>query len=203
MFMVRRSFPGCRILIVAGYKAELIMDAFPTADFVINEAYRDTNTSKSLLAGLLETGDDSVLWLNGDVVFGRALLPSLLPYIAGQSFVAVDTKSVGDEEVKYSLGADGFISEISKSVHGARGEAVGINYVSATSKPLLIQRLSDCNDDDYFERAIELGIQDGQLSFAAVDVSSHFCVEVDFQEDLERVNQAIGVGRIDASTTLD
>ena len=53
-----------------------------------------------------------------------------LPFIArDQSFVTVNTAKVSDEEVKYTTDAEGYINELSKTVEGGLGEAVGINYV--------------------------------------------------------------------------
>ena len=44
---------------------------------------------------------------------------------ADESFICVDTATVADEEVKYTLDADGYIRELSKTVVGGLGEAVG------------------------------------------------------------------------------
>ena len=57
------------VTIVVGYKLEHIIEAFPHADFVYNEQYDQTNTSKSLLRALQASKDGGVLWMNGDVVF--------------------------------------------------------------------------------------------------------------------------------------
>ncbi len=71
------------------------------------------------------------------------------------------------------------------------GEAVGINFVSPADKPFLIARLEDCDDDDYFERGIELVIDKDGRRFDAIDVSASLCIEVDFAEDLERANREL------------
>ena len=80
--------------------------------------------------------------MNGDVVFDPAMLGELAPLIeADQSFVAVDTSVVSDEEVKYTVDGDGHILELSKAVKNALGEAVGINYVASGDKKYLVNRL--------------------------------------------------------------
>jgi len=56
---------------------------------------------------------------------------------------------------------------------------------------LLIQCLERCQDHDYFEKGIELAIEKG-LSIHAVNVSEYHCIEVDFLEDLTKVNQIFG-----------
>jgi CDP-glycerol glycerophosphotransferase len=127
--------------------------------------------------------------MNGDVVFDPAILEYVTPAIrADQSFVCVDTATVAEEEVKYTVDAAGFIDELSKTVVGGLGEAIGINYVSATDKPLLIDHLDRCEDSDYFERAIETAIADHGLRVRPLDISAFAAVEVDFEEDLARAN---------------
>ena len=179
-----------RVMIVVGFKLEAIIERFPEATFVYNELYDQTNTSKSLLKALRASGDGGVLWMNGDVVFDPNVLTRVTPLMdAGQSFVVVNTSKVSDEEVKYTLDADGFIDQLSKQITPALGEAVGINYVSAADKGALIARLDEVGDQDYFERGIEFGIERDGLKFKAVDISDLYAVEVDFAEDLERANE--------------
>ena len=179
-----------RVMIVVGFKLEAIIERFPEATFVYNEFYDQTNTSKSLLKALRASGDGGVLWLNGDVVFDPQVLVRVTPYMDGnQSFVVVNTSKVSDEEVKYTLDSAGFVDQLSKQVQPALGEAVGINYVAAQDKAALIARLAQVDDQDYFERGIELAIARDGLRFQAVDISDLYAVEVDFPEDLERANE--------------
>ena len=179
-----------RATIVVGYKLEAIMERFPEASFVYNEVFDQTNTSKSLLRALKASSDGGVLWLNGDVVFHPGVLTRVAELIeAEQSFVVVNTSKVSDEEVKYTLDSEGFIAELSKSVVGGLGEAVGINFVGAADKASLIEKLEAVADGDYFERGIELGIESAGLRFRAVDISDLYAVEVDFDEDLARANE--------------
>ncbi|MFY7819276.1 MAG: NTP transferase domain-containing protein [Rhodoluna sp.] len=179
-----------RVMIVVGFKLEAIIERFPEATFVYNELYDQTNTSKSLLKALRASGDGGVLWLNGDVVFDPQVLVRVTPKIeADQSFVVVNQSKVSDEEVKYTLDAQGYINELSKQVVGGLGEAVGINFVAAQDKKALIARLQEVADQDYFERGIELGIENDGLKFEAVDISDLYAVEVDFAEDLDRANE--------------
>jgi choline kinase len=178
-----------KVTIVVGYKLEHIIEAFPHAEFVYNEQYDQTNTSKSLLRALQATKDGGVLWMNGDVVFDPEALVRAGDLVArDQSFVSVNTAKVSDEEVKYTTGAEGYIDELSKTVTGGLGEAVGINYVSSGDKATLIRHLAKVGDQDYFERGIELAIAQNGLRFEPVDISDLYAVEIDFAEDLERAN---------------
>ncbi|MEY4349637.1 MAG: hypothetical protein RL719_934 [Actinomycetota bacterium] len=181
-----------RVTIVVGFKLEAIIERFPEATFVYNEFYDQTNTSKSLLKALKASADGGVLWLNGDVVFDHQVLVRVKQHILdNQSFVMVNTSKVGEEEVKYTLDATGAVAQLSKKVENGLGEAVGINFVGANDKAALISKLAEVDDNDYFERGIELAIEQNGSRFAAVDISDLFAVEVDFAEDLDRANEHV------------
>jgi CDP-glycerol glycerophosphotransferase len=194
---LREAFGAdAHITIVVGFKMDLIMEAAAgDAAFVYNELYDQTNTSKSLLKALRLAPPGGVLWLNGDVVFVPGLLDELRKHIeAGRTFVAVNTASVAEEEIKYTLSADGYIDELSKTVVGGLGEAVGINFVAADDRPVLIEHLDACADQDYFERGLETAIARDGMRVSAVDISAYGCVEVDFEPDLARANE-LDLGR--------
>ncbi|MCM3696290.1 NTP transferase domain-containing protein [Microbacterium oleivorans] len=181
--------PKAHITTVVGYRAETIVEAFPDVDYVYNDRYDQTNTSKSLLRALKATGKSGVLWMNGDVVFDPRVLGRALALIeAEQSFVTVNTSKVSDEEVKYTVDQNGDIAELSKTVVGGLGEAVGINFISRADKPALIAQLTQVDNQDYFERGLELAIADNGLKLRPLDISDLYAVEVDFAEDLDRAN---------------
>lgn len=179
------------INVVVGFKKDLIMERFPELTYIYNPFFDRTNTSKSLLQALKKHRDKSVLWFNGDVVFDEKLLAVFSPYIkANTSFVAVNTSKVGEEEVKYSL-IDDCIYELSKIVKNGLGEAVGINFISSNDIINFINRLEECDDNDYFERGLELAIEKDNLKIKAVDISAYNCLEIDFIEDLENANKLL------------
>lgn len=180
---------SARISIVVGFKLEMIMEAQPDVSFVYNEAYDQTNTSKSLLKALRVSHESGVLWLNGDVVFDRKVLDRISDRIKNEkSFVCVNTSTVGEEEVKYTVNEKGNINALSKQVQNALGEAVGINFISNKDKADVIEQLEACADNDYFERGLELAIEKNGIAIEPVDISDLFAVEVDFQADLDRAN---------------
>jgi len=181
-----------RLSTVVGFKLEAIVERFPEATYVYNEVYDQTNTSKSLLRALKASAEGGVLWMNGDVVFDPEVLRRVTPMLnSDESFVVVNHSSVADEEVKYTLDADGFVAELSKTVVGGLGEAVGINFVSSKDKGAIIKRLDEVADQDYFERGLELAIANDEAKFKAIDISDLYAVEVDFAEDLVRANEAL------------
>ena len=186
------AFSGqARVTIVVGFKMDLIMEAAPEALFVYNEVYDQTNTNKSLLKALRLSAPGGVIWLNGDVVFVDGLLEAVRDVTAdGESFICVNTDSVAEEEVKYTLDGQGYVKDLSKQVReGALGEAVGINYVTEADKATLIAHLDACEDQDYFERGVETAIAEAGSRYRAIDISRFGVVEVDFAADLVRANE--------------
>ncbi|MEY4900871.1 MAG: hypothetical protein RI895_1293 [Actinomycetota bacterium] len=181
-----------KVQIVVGFKLDLILEAAPDVAFVYNERYDQTNTNRSLLKALRTSGAGPVVWMNGDVVFEPAVLKRMQANIdADETVIAVNTSAVSEEEVKYTVTADGMVNELSKTVVDGLGEAVGINLIAAKDKAKLINWLAQCDDQDYFERGIELAIEKDGLKVLPVDISDLFAVEVDFEADLERANKRI------------
>lgn len=176
------------ISVVIGFKKDLIMERFPDLTYIYNQFFDATNTSKSLLKALKKYRNEDVLWLNGDVIFDGELLNILKEEIKkNNSFVCVNHSRVAEEEVKYTLKND-YIQELSKNVPNGLGEAVGINFISKEDLPAFLKQLENCDDNDYFERGIELAIQQDGLKVKPVDISDYRCMEIDFQEDLDQAN---------------
>lgn len=169
-----------------GFKKELIMEALPDLLYVYNDYFDTTNTAKSLLKGLKRIENEDVLWLNGDVVFDHRVIERLIKN--NYSCMATNTSEVSEEEIKYTLNKDGSIKKLSKQVQNGLGEAVGINLIKATDLDLLKRCLEMCDNNDYFEKGIELAVKQG-LKIYPVDISNLNCVEIDFIEDLEKVNK--------------
>lgn len=176
------------IFVVVGYKKEIIMEKYPELTYIYNKAYAQTNTAKSLLMAIKKIEKD-VIWLNGDVVFDGKVLLDLVG--ANDSAVLVQPKECGEEEIKYSLDDPGFIKEISKEVRDPVGEAVGINKIQVKDIPSFIRHLEAVGDKDYFEEAMENMITENKTRFLPVDINGHFCVEVDFPEDLDMAKKYI------------
>lgn len=177
------------INVVVGFKKDLIIERFPELTYIYNPFFDQTNTSKSLLRALKKYKNESVLWFNGDVVFDELILKILHSHIASnESFVAVNTCKVAEEEVKYIL-KDNYIDKLSKEVKNGLGEAVGINFISSKDIKSFIQRLEECDDNDYLEKGLEMAIELDAICVKPIDITKYSCVEADFTEDLENENK--------------
>ena len=188
--LLTKIIPVDNIIIVIGFKKDLIMEEFSDLLFVYNNYYDRTNTSKSLLAALNKINNEDTIWLNGDVVFENQVIKSIVDFDG--SCMAVNTNAVQEEEVKYNLNNDGTIRQVSKIINDGLGEAVGINKISQTHLDIFKQSLNRCNDNDYFERGLEYSIEKG-VKLYPVDISKHFCVEVDNKEDFNKVNKYLQI----------
>ena len=178
-------FPAARVHIVVGHMRELVMDSAPAATFVHNADYATTNTSASLRLALQQASPGSVLWLNGDVVFDPAVIRQVSNAAHGKhGSVCVVRKETGDEEVKFVASDDGHIRRISKKIDGGEGEAVGINFLTAAGRSLVVEALGHCRPGDYFEAALDALAEDGSLQLRTTDVTASFCMEIDTPSDL-------------------
>lgn len=173
-----------RVIIIVGFKHELIEALVSGVEYRLNERYRETNTAKSLALGL-DGLDDDVLWMNGDVIFDEGIVS----LIAGQSenTILVNKARCGEEEVKYVADQSGIITEISKQVKNGHGEALGINLVTRESVDNFRLALEKVSDNDYFEHAIQAMISNGSR-FRELDIGDLNCIEIDFDEDWQAAN---------------
>lgn len=179
------------INVVVGYKKNLIMESFPSLSYIYNPFFDSTNTSKSLLMALKKNNNSGILWLNGDVIFDLRILDIIEKKIQdGFSFISVNTNGVAEEEVKYTV-KNGFVNELSKSVKNGLGEAVGINYINHNDIKKLVNRLEECDNNDYFEKGLELAIIKDNLKLKILDISRYYCMEIDFIEDLKSANKLV------------
>jgi len=179
------------IYMVVGYKKELIMEAAPRCTFVYNERFDRTNTAKSLLIAM-ERIDDDVLWLNGDVFVDSDTITRIAA--ASGNRILVNCDRVADEEVCYTLNARGYVHRLAKGLGSvAAGEALGINVVRRVDRNILVSLLDEVGDRDYFERAIELGIERKMFEFRPIDVGQGFIKEMDFQSDYDLIDRHLSM----------
>jgi len=171
------------IIVVVGYKKQLIMEKYPELSFISNNDYQNTGTAKSLLKGLQDVQNSDVLWINGDVVFDSDVLNQLIKN-KEYNVVMADNRHSRKEEIKYSIGDDGFIKEVSKNVKNSLGELIGINLVKEHTLPAFISNLEKSADLDYFDKAIQKTIEEG-FKFIPLNIGNRFSIEIDYPHELE------------------
>ena len=100
----------------------------------------------------------------------------------------VNSKSVKEEEIKYTIDTNGHINQVSKIISDGIGEAIGINKISKLYLEDFKKALEKCKKNDYFEYALEIMINNSFKLFP-IDISNYFCIEIDFKSDLECANK--------------
>ncbi len=56
---------------------------------------------------------------------------------------------------------------------------------------VFINQLEICDDNDYFEKGLEMAIANDHLKLKVIDISKYNCIEVDFKEDLKNANEIV------------
>lgn len=185
---IRQRIHKSNIVVVVGYREQLIRQAYPELTYIVNPVYEETNTAYSLFLALRNVKED-IVWMNGDIVFDKSVLALIHP--SSESVSLVDVKECGPEEMKYSLDKEGNIVKISKQLITHQGEALGINRINASDLTIFKRELQKIDKTDYFEKALENLAKIKQLKLKPVDIGARFCHEIDTQADLEIVQTAL------------
>jgi len=170
------------ISVVVGYKKNLIIEKFPSLNYIQNEDYENTNTSKSLLLALNNIQNEDTIWINGDLIMDKNIFTNIYSY-RGNCMAVSNNILLDEEEIKYTVDSNGHIKNVSKVIRDGKGEAFGLNKISKKDINLFKKSLEECKDDDYFEKGIEIAISNG-LIIDPINIGEMFYTEVDFEKDL-------------------
>ena len=171
-----------KVTIVVGYKLEHIIEAFPDASFVYNEQYDQTNTSKSLHARAAGLDDrrsplderrrrlrprrarprGSDRRPRPDVRHGQHLVGRRRRGQVHHRRRGLHQRTVQDRQERRWARPSASTTSRSKD------------------KAALLRQLQRVADQDYFERGIELAIEQDGMLVEPVDISDLYAVEVDF-----------------------
>ena len=180
------------ISIVVGYKKSLIIQKYPSLNYIINDKYESTNTAKSLLLALNNIENEDIIWINGDLIIDENIFKKIYSY--SKNCMAVSNKVILDEEqIKYNTDANGHINNVSKIISDGKGEAFGLNKISKKYLKLFKDALKKCTNSDYFERGVEIAISNG-LIIDPLDIGDMFYTEVDFEKDLNYAKKKLCEG---------
>jgi len=168
------ALAGFDVVMVVGYKADLLRSLNPKFKYVLNPDYATTNTIHSL--GLALNGKDTLV-LNGDVVFDKKIIKLL----DKPSCAAVEYKNVHPEEIQVVLDKKNGIIRIGKNING-QGEAIGIYRFSGKFCDILKEQISKMDKNLYYEDAVDKILP---MDFYAIDIGDLAAKEIDFKEDLE------------------
>ncbi len=169
------ALTGFDVVMVVGFKADIIKKRYPGLKYVHNPDYETTNTIHSL--GLALNGKDTLV-LNGDVVFDK----KIIGLMDKPSCAAVEFKNVHPEEIQVTLEGKDDIVRIGKNISG-QGEAIGIYRFSGKFCGKLKDQINGMDKMLYYEDAIDKILP---MDFKAVDIGDLAAKEIDFKEDLDQ-----------------
>ena len=182
--------------VVDGFCGDMIRNTlksnFPDFEFrfIRNEDYQTTNNAWSLMLADCTPGEPIFL-LDSDILFEPAVIDRLLADAAPNRLGLRTTGSVGQEEMKVSLGKDGRVIDLTKEmpVSEAVGESVGLEvfsgeFVTALVEVLVRRMKTDGYINEYYEASFVELMQAGH-KVMPVDLGDILCMEIDTPEDLD------------------
>ncbi len=192
------------IAIVTGFQREkvrrFVKKSFPRASvtFIHNARFATTNNAFSLLLAREFVRDESMLLLDGDIIFSRSLLATFLAVKRKPNRVAVRVRGPHDEEeIRVRINRWDHIREIGKHVPtgSSYGESIGIEIFSpeATGQlfAILAERMkSPRGRNEFYEASFQQFIDRGNRLWA-VDIGTEPAAEIDTADDLMRAERSI------------
>jgi choline kinase len=155
---------------------------------VHNERYASTDSAYALWLARFGV-DESMLLVDGDVVFEEAALAALLAASSKSGAIAV-ARARGGDRPSVHVDPLGLVSRVTRELDGGL-EAVGLAVLSRATLthffPALERRVITLDRAaDSYEHAFDDLLAEGRLSMRAVNVEDFRCVAVDEPEDLDR-----------------
>lgn len=186
-----------KIYIAVGFFKDKVIhycqSKFPKINIIFVDIvnWYETNNAKGLeevLKKMEANGDNDQIFLaNGDVVCYEGLIKELMESNICENLLAYQRKrELPEEDMKILLNEDGSVKAIGKALDTASGEFTGMAKFSTNSIPILLKYLRMCKNTDWFERAIQIWIQNEEIMpLFGIDVTHYPSIEIDFPEDLE------------------
>lgn len=193
------------LVIATGYRQEDVRRAMEgisaKVTFCHNADFARTQNAVSLHHCARAVGGRSFLKLDGDVLFGAAILERLLAHRAPLAVAVERRDDLGDEEMKV-LAEGEAIRAFGKKLDPRRsgGESIGLEKLEETASLALFQALdravaagrTDLYYEDVYSELIDAG-----MSAHLVDVTDLAWIEVDTAEDLARARQWVEQRKLD------
>ncbi len=192
------------VTIVLGYLGLKIRDAVAQwspairIGFVDNVDYATTNNGYStLLAGPTAGGYEFVL-LDADIVCEREVIARVLRHPIPDCLGVRPSTTLGVEEMKIVLDANGRVSECAKTVDPktAIGESIGINRFSPQASTRFFAALDERVRgkglvNEYNDSAVQQMIDEQGYELWPVDLGTLYCAEIDTPADLAEVDARV------------
>jgi len=188
---------GSHVIVVTGYRQEAIRarldkEGLGACRTVVNPRWEDWNNNYSLLVAREAVGGDSVLQIDGDVLFDGKVIPRMLA-APGPGCLSIDVRDQLDAEtMKVEADTEGRIRRISKDLNpgAAAGEYIGLTRLDGPLARLVFDEISRFPDlsltHEYYEHAYHRLAGRGEGPFRVVDIHDCITTEIDDLADLRR-----------------
>lgn len=164
-------------------------------EFVENTHFRTTGNTLSLVMGLRDRGQDTLLVMDGDVLYPRAVLEAYVTESEPPSFAVVPVDIDDTEATKVLLDADGYIHSFvtkrdltpeEKAQYKVAGEAIGFFLMTPplTGKLLAYYDVSPVLVNTLWEIPFTDVAPGSQIRPYYIEQAG--CIEIDTQEDYEQ-----------------
>ncbi len=192
------------VTIVLGYLGSKIREAVQQwspeirVNFVDNTEYASTNNGYStLLAADAASGHEFVL-LDADIVCEREVIARVLAHAKPDCLGVRPSTTLGVEEMKIVLDAQGRVRECAKTVDPklAIGESIGINRFSPDASQRFFEALHERVSrkglvNEYNDSAVQQMIDEQGYELWPVDLGTLYCAEIDTPADLAEVDARV------------
>ncbi len=185
-----------KIVVVTGYHGDMLENhlkkAHPEAEFIFerNEDFERSSAAYSVMLALKHI-DESVIYLNGDVIYEPKILKSVIES-AHESATAIQKINWDEEQVNVTLNNDGAIKKIGKQIEAREsdGEFIGVTKLSKEFVGK-IHELVEKNGIETFRYnfAVDLlnkVIEKFNDKIFVIDVTKLEAIEIDTEDDLEK-----------------
>lgn len=190
-------------VIVTGYLHQMIEDFVAKrygnsikVTFINNDVFESTNNIYSLWLARPAVDGKQFLLLDSDLLYDPQIAKHVIDS-SSDNVLTLIRHELGEEEMKVVIGADGNITEISKtcSPAAAAGESLGIEKIGASYSSALYKELDKMMnvehlENKFYELAFERLIQQGH-TYTVFDASDYFSCELDTVADFENAKSTI------------
>ena len=170
-------------------------------EFIENEKYATTNTSKSVLNVLNNTdsANNGFYLIDGDLVFNKSILWSICTYPYSCAIISRNNpllKNVNDNEaVRVKINNKHNITSIGKNIGTGIAESVGLYKISkeTINEGSLKNMLDKSADQEYYEDSFQHSIDNGfNFKMGVIDITGYEnCMEIDTPDDYITINKTI------------
>lgn len=139
---------------------------------------------------------DDVVIINSDTIFHSSILRDLVQHTHPHAFAIDNVKTLGDEEMKVLVNADGAITRIHKNINPSEafGEYIGVMKIGKEAAESIAHALAETierNNSLYYEDGLQHAISTRGIIFTSVTTDGRPAMEIDTQQDLDAAQELI------------